>query len=80
MRIFNDSFTIQSEARPTFHDVTDRVAAAIKKQGVKTGVAMVYSQHTTCSVLIQEQSDDVNYYGEQLIPVSYTHLTLPTIA
>ena len=50
MRIFNDSFTIQSEARPTFHDVTDRVAAAIKKQGVITGVAMVYSQHTTCSV------------------------------
>ena len=67
MRIFNDSFTIQSEARPTFHDVTDRVAATIKKQGVITGVAMVYSQHTTCSVLIQEQSDDVNYYGEQLI-------------
>ena len=67
MRIFNDSFTIQSEARPTFHDVTDRVAAALKKQGVITGVAMVYSQHTTCSVLIQEQSDDVNYYGTQFV-------------
>ena len=28
---------------------------------------VVFSQHTTCSVLVQEQSDDVNYYGEQFI-------------
>ena len=67
MKIFHDDFTIQSEARPTFHDVTDRVAASIGRAGLASGVAMVYSQHTTCSVLIQEQSDDVNYYGEQFI-------------
>ncbi|MDD3797224.1 MAG: YjbQ family protein, partial [Lachnospiraceae bacterium] len=31
------------------------------------GIMVVYSQHTTCAVLIQEQSDDVNYYGTQFV-------------
>lgn len=67
MKIIHRSFEIQSEARPTFHDVTDQVAAFVEESGVSSAVAMVYSQHTTCSVLIQEQSDDTDYYGEQYI-------------
>jgi len=61
------SFTIQSEARPTFIDVTEQALCAVRESNVKDGLLTVYSQHTTCSVLIQEQSDDVNYYGTQLI-------------
>jgi len=63
----NASFTIQSDRRPTFEDVTDQVLKIAKESGVQEGLLMVYSQHTTCSVLIQEQSDDVNYWGTQLI-------------
>jgi secondary thiamine-phosphate synthase enzyme len=61
------SFTIQSDTRVTFHDVTDRVRDFARTCPIHDGIALVYSQHTTCSVLVQEQSDDTNYYGEQLI-------------
>jgi len=67
MAVYHDSFTIESDRRPTFHDVTDSVKEFAKKSGVKDGIVLVFSQHTTCSVLIQEQSDDINYYGEQFI-------------
>lgn len=65
--VFHKTFPIQSDTRPTFHDVTDSVVAAVKESGVTNGICVVFSQHTTCSVLIQEQSDDVNFYGTQLI-------------
>ena len=61
------SFTIQSESRVTFHDVTDRVKEFARSCPINDGIVLIYSQHTTCSVFIQEQSDDTNYYGEQLI-------------
>lgn len=67
MSCYHEVFTIQSDRRPTFDDVTDQTLEAVKKSGIKDGIVTVYSQHTTCAVLIQEQSDDVNYYGTQLV-------------
>ena len=67
MSCYHEVFTILSDRRPTFEDVTDRMVAAVGNSGIKNGVAMIYSQHTTCAVLIQEQSDDTNYYGTQFI-------------
>lgn len=61
------SFTIQSDRRVTFHDVTQQAENILKESGIRNGILTVYSQHTTCSVLIQEQSDDVNYWGVQFI-------------
>ena len=67
MSIHHDSFQIQSDRRPTFHDVTEQVEAALAKSGIQNGILLVFSQHTTCSVLIQEASDDVNYWGTELL-------------
>jgi len=67
MANFHGEFKIQSDRRPTFHDVTEEVSKALEASGFLGGIVLVYSQHTTCSVLIQEQSDDVNYWGEQFI-------------
>ena len=67
MSVYNESFQIQSDRRPTFHDVTEKVQEALRKSGVQNGILLVYSQHTTCSVLIQEASDDVNYWGTELL-------------
>jgi secondary thiamine-phosphate synthase enzyme len=67
MTIRHEHFTIQSEARVTFEDVTDKVLAIAKETGVKNGILQVYSQHTTCAVVIQEQSDDTNFYGTQFV-------------
>ena len=35
--------------------------------GIRNGILVVFSQHTTCSVLIQEASDDVDYWGTELL-------------
>ena len=67
MNLNHYSFSITCEARTTFHDITDEITKYVHSLNINNGIVFVYSQHTTCSVLIQEQSDDVNYYGEQLI-------------
>ncbi len=67
MSVYNDCFQIQSDRRPTFHDVTEQVQQALAKSGIRNGILLVFSQHTTCSVLIQEASDDVNYWGTELL-------------
>lgn len=67
MAVFHDCFKILSDRRVTFHDVTDEIKNRLKNCKISDGILITYSQHTTCSVLIQEQSDDTNYWGEQLI-------------
>ncbi len=67
MSVCHASFTVQSDRRPTFHDVTPQVEDALARSGVKNGILVVFSQHTTCSVLIQEASDDVDYWGTELL-------------
>jgi secondary thiamine-phosphate synthase enzyme len=67
MTVFHNFFKIRSDRRPTFHDVTEQVGEILSKSGIKNGILVVFSQHTTCSVLIQEASDDVNYWGTDLL-------------
>lgn len=67
MATMHGEFKIQSDRRPTFHDVTEGVESLVRGSGFKDGIVLVYSQHTTCSVFVQEQSDDVDYWGEQFI-------------
>jgi secondary thiamine-phosphate synthase enzyme len=67
MTVYYQSFKVQSDRIPTFHDVTDQAQMAIKASGVRNGILVVYSQHTTCSVIIQEDADDENYWGTKLL-------------
>jgi secondary thiamine-phosphate synthase enzyme len=67
MTVYHEIFKIQSDRRPTFHDVTGQVQAALKNSGVREGLLLVFSQHTTCSVMVQEASDDVNFWGTELL-------------
>ena len=67
MACCHNAFTIQSDRRVTFDDVTEKTLGVVSASGIQNGLVTVYSQHTTCSVFIQEQSDDVNYWGVQFI-------------
>lgn len=67
MTVYHQTFKIQSDRMPTFHDVTDQAHMAVKASGIRNGILVVYSQHTTCSVFIQEDADDVNYWGTKLL-------------
>lgn len=67
MTVYSATFKVQSDLVPTFHDVTENVANELAKSKIKNGIVVVFSQHTTCSVLIQEDSHDVNFFGTKLI-------------
>jgi secondary thiamine-phosphate synthase enzyme len=67
MQIVSRSFKITTPARQEFFDVTDEVEAHVAASGVTAGIAIAYTQHTSCCVVIQEESEDVTYYGTQLI-------------
>ena len=51
--------------KPMFHDVTAEVRAAVEASAVTIGTVNVYSQHTTCSVIIQEESHDRTFDGTE---------------
>jgi secondary thiamine-phosphate synthase enzyme len=67
MTVHHESFTLPPKRAPSFRDVTAEVEGILAKSGIRQGFLLVFSQHTTCSVLIQEASDDVNYWGTELL-------------
>ena len=67
MSVYHQSIQVQSQMVPTFHDVTEQAKEALTKSGIRDGILVVYSQHTTCSVMIQEESHDENYWGTKTI-------------
>ena len=47
---------------PTFHDVSNEVMEIVAESGVKNGTVCVASHHTTCSVMVQEASHDIDSF------------------
>ena len=54
---------------PYFHNVTSDVKKFVEDSGIKNGSVTVYSHHTTCSVMLQECSHDLNYFGREFLQV-----------
>jgi secondary thiamine-phosphate synthase enzyme len=58
-----------------FVDVTDRVARVVRESGVGTGLCSVFCQHTSASLVIQENADpavlrDLERWLSELAPES----------
>jgi secondary thiamine-phosphate synthase enzyme len=67
MTIHHETLDLETEIRPSFYDVTAFVRQALTRSGVRNGLVVVYSQHTTCSVVIQEDSLDTTFNGTKFI-------------
>jgi secondary thiamine-phosphate synthase enzyme len=55
------------------YEFTDRVARFVEGSGVETGLLTVFVQHTSCSLLIQENADsdvrrDLEAFFRRLVP------------
>ncbi len=62
--VYRESFKLESRHRAvSFHDVTDAVKAIAARSGMKDGIVVVYSHHTTCSVITQECAFDMSMTG-----------------
>ena len=62
--VYNESFKLESRHRAvSFHDVTDQVKDIAARSGIRNGIVVVYSHHTTCSVITQECAFDMSMTG-----------------
>lgn len=57
----------------SFYDFTDQVAALVSKSGLNTGIVTLHLQHTSASLLIQENADaevrrDFERFFSRLVP------------
>ena len=53
--------------RPSFYDITEDLKEAVAESKASTGICVVYSHHTTCSVMVQELSHDRTYFGLEFL-------------
>ncbi|MDR1306370.1 MAG: secondary thiamine-phosphate synthase enzyme YjbQ [Treponema sp.] len=75
MKVFRESFKTRSTGLyPTFHKVTETVSEILNRSGVKNGICVVYSHHTTCSVFTQECSMDKAYNGLEYLQQDLTDI------
>lgn len=63
------------------HEITDQVQAAVREAGLQEGLCTLFVQHTSASLLIQENADpavrrDLEHWFNRLAPENdplYTH-------
>lgn len=67
MAVYHEVVMVETDRRVSFEDVTDKVQEIVKKSQIKNGLVNVFSQHTSCCVFIQEDSEDVTYWHTPLI-------------
>jgi len=67
-----ESFIIPTHGKGTY-EITDEVSALLKASGIRTGLATVFLQHTSASLVIYENADstardDLHSFFEDLVP------------
>ena len=80
MNWFKTTITIRSEGRG-FYDITERINSKIKEWGIEEGIAFIFLQHTSASLVINENyassaKHDMENFLKHLAPEGeswYTH-------
>ena len=72
MRTYHASLEIQT-AGPRTYDVTDLITREITTCGIRSGIATVFCQHTSCSLVIMENASpdarrDLEKFLDRLVP------------
>ena len=62
-------------AGPGLHEFTDEVARFVRASGVAQGLVTLFVQHTSCSLLVQENADpdvrrDLDEFFRRLVPAA----------
>ena len=73
--VFKKTFKVQSNDKVcTFHNVTAEAKEALRESGVKNGILVVYSHHTTCSVITQECAFDMSMTGLETLQQDFVEV------
>jgi secondary thiamine-phosphate synthase enzyme len=79
MKIYKQKIELQSSTQIEFIDITEKVEEVVEKSGIREGQVIVYSLHTTGSVIINHNESmliqDFMRTIYRLVPVSdrYSH-------
>lgn len=79
MAVYQTTLTIRPKG-PGTYEITDGVARALKASGLREGVATVFCQHTSCSLVLMENADpsarrDLEAWLDRLVPEDDPHFT-----
>ena len=78
--VFKKTFQVQARDRAcSFHDVTAEVKDAVRTSGIQNGIAVVYSHHTTCSVITQDCAFDETADGLETLEQDLINVLEKTI-
>lgn len=72
MAVHQTTLTIRTRGAGT-HEITEEVARALRQSGLRQGVATVFCQHTSCSLVLMENADpsarsDLEAWLDRLVP------------
>jgi len=72
MNASTTEFSIRTRGKGTY-EITDEVAGIVLESGIQTGVATVFIQHTSASLIIYENADpsartDLHEFFNRLVP------------
>ena len=79
MKSHTGNFSIRTQGKGTT-DITSYVARVVRDSGVRTGLATVFIQHTSASLIIYENADpsarvDLHEFFERLVPEDSDYFT-----
>jgi secondary thiamine-phosphate synthase enzyme len=79
MAVHQTTLTIRTKGAGTY-EITDEVARALRASGFAQGVATVFCQHTSCSLVLMENADpsarrDLEAWLDRLVPPTDPHFT-----
>ncbi|HEY8993674.1 MAG TPA: secondary thiamine-phosphate synthase enzyme YjbQ [Lacunisphaera sp.] len=79
MALYQTTITLRTRG-PGTYEITDEVARALVKSGLTQGIATVFCQHTSCSLVLMENADpsarrDLEAWLDRLVPDDDPHFT-----
>jgi secondary thiamine-phosphate synthase enzyme len=71
--------SVRTDKRSSMVDITDRVSRLVSASGLEEGCCLIYSQHTTCGITINENADpdvkhDITVELDKIVPQSDNYL------
>lgn len=78
MKAITEIFVVPTRGKGTY-EITDQVEALLRSSGIRTGLATVFVQHTSASLVIYENADataraDLHRFFEDLVPEDHPGL------
>ena len=79
MKTYAETIEVRTKGKGTY-EITAEVARIVEASGVQNGIATVFLQHTSASLVIFENADrsarvDLEAYFERLVPEDADYLT-----